>query len=80
MKKLNGLDKYVIFSIVLLLVYTIIEFVAASITGISHDTLTTCFFAAFAGEVLSCALIKVFKLHENGEHLEFYKDEDDDGM
>ena len=61
-KKLNGLDKYVIFSITLLLLYTIAEFVASSITGIPHDTLTTCFYAAFGGEILSCALIKVFKL------------------
>ena len=62
MKKLSGLDKYVIFSITILLVFTIAEFVTASITGVSHDTLITAFFAWFGGEILSCALIKVFKL------------------
>lgn len=60
--KLSGLDKYVIFSITILLVFTVAEFVTASITGVSHDTLITAFFACFGGEILSCALIKVFKL------------------
>lgn len=64
MKKLGALDKYVIFSFFLLLTYTVVEFVVSSITGVSHDTLTTVFFAAFSGEVLSCALIKIFKLRE----------------
>ena len=57
-KKLSGLDKYVIFSIVLLIAFTVVEF----LMPITHDTLTTCFFACFGGEILSCALIKIFKL------------------
>ena len=61
MKKLNGLDKYIIFSISLLLIYTIAEMVISERTG-THDALTTCFFACFGGEILSCALIKIFKL------------------
>lgn len=36
--------------------------IVSSKTGITHDTLTTCFFAVFGGEVVSCALIKIFKL------------------
>lgn len=75
MKKLNDLDKYVIFSISALLIYTIIEWVLSTITGISHDTLTTVFFACFGGEILSCALIKIFKLKDDTDKLEFYKDE-----
>lgn len=68
MKKLNGLDKYVIFSIALLLIYTIAEMVISDRTG-THDALTTCFFACFGGEILSCALIKIFKLrgHEDDD-------------
>lgn len=61
-KKLSALDKYVIFSISVLLVFCIAEMVISSITGQTHDTLTTCLYAAFGGEVLSCALIKIFKL------------------
>lgn len=65
--KISALDKYVIFSIAILLVFCIAEFVISSITGQTHDTLTTCFFACFGGEILSCALIKIFKLKgENG--------------
>lgn len=61
-KKISALDKYVIFSIAILLIFCIAEFITSSITGQTHDTLTTCFFACFGGEILSCALIKIFKL------------------
>ena len=62
--KLNSLDKYVIFSIAIVLVFTVAEFVVSTITGIEHSTLTTMFMGCFGGEVLSCALIKIFKLRE----------------
>lgn len=61
-KKLSGLDKYVLFSFAVLIVYTIIEFVISTITGVSHDTLTVALYGAFGGEVLWCALIKKYKL------------------
>ena len=48
-KQLPDLDKYIIFSFVVMLVYTVSELVLSTITGISHDTLTTCIFAAFGG-------------------------------
>jgi hypothetical protein len=60
--KLSGLDKYVIFSFAMLIIYSIIEFVVSSVTGVSHDVLTTCFFAAFGGETLWCAILKKHKL------------------
>jgi hypothetical protein len=62
LKKLNGLDKYVIFSITILLLFCVAEMVVSSFTGLTHDTLTSCVYAAFGGEILSCALIKIFKL------------------
>jgi len=61
-KKLNKLDRYIIFSFTVLLTYTGIELTLATLTGISHDTLTTCLYAAFGGEVLAAALIKVFNI------------------
>lgn len=61
-KKVPSLTKYVVFSISVLLIYTVAEFTEASINGTSHDTLTTCLYACFGGEILSCALIKIFKL------------------
>lgn len=61
-KKLSGLDKYVIFSFTVLLTYTVIEFVVSTLTGISHDTLSTVLYGAFGGELLLCAVIKKYKL------------------
>lgn len=62
--KKPSLTKYVVFSIAMIIIYTVAEFTFALITGSSHDTLTTCFYACFGGEILSCALIKIFKLRE----------------
>ena len=69
-KKISALDKYVIFSISILLIFCIAEFIVSSITGQTHDTLTTCFFACFGGEILSCALIKIFKLKSGDNGVE----------
>lgn len=61
-KPLSKLSKYVIFCIVCLLLYTMAEFIVSTLTGYSHDTLTTCVYAAFGGEFLLCALIKIFNI------------------
>lgn len=61
-KKLNGLDKYVIFSISVAIIYTVAEFVTSTITGITKDTLSTCVYGFFAGEVVVAGLIRIFKL------------------
>lgn len=60
---MKTLTKFVIFSFAMLIAYTITSQVIAVITGGAElSTLTGCFFAAFGGEVLACALIKIFKL------------------
>lgn len=61
-KKDRSLSLYIVFSIAMILMYTVAEFIVSSRTGNTHDTLTTCFYACFGGEILACALIKVFKL------------------
>ena len=61
-KNLHGLDKYVIFSISCMVLYTIVSQFILVLTGYSNDTLTTCFFGFFGGEIVTCALIKIFKL------------------
>lgn len=68
-KRLNGLDMYVIFSIVMLIIFTIVTFVLSFKTGMTNDTLTTCFFGFFGGEVVTCALIKIFKLRSDNENI-----------
>ena len=64
-KRMHSLTLYVVFSIVILIVYTIVEQILSAYTGFSNDTLTTCVFAAFGGEILMCGLIKIFKLRED---------------
>jgi len=61
-KPLNKLDKYLIFSVTALIIYTIVEQVLCGIFGYERSTLTTCFYAAFGGEILSCVVIKVFNI------------------
>lgn len=63
-KKIPSLTKYVVFSIAVLLIYTVSEFIFGLYHDTLHDTLTTCVYACFGGEILSCALIKIFKLKE----------------
>ena len=62
MKKLNGLDKYVIFSITVTLIYTVAEFITSTITGIEKTTLTTAVYGFWAGEMVILGLIKIFKI------------------
>lgn len=65
-KKISTLDKYVIFSFTCLIVFTIVIICVQTITGLTQDTLTTCFFSAFGGELLLCAMIKRLKLKKGG--------------
>ncbi len=68
----RDLTRFIIFSFAMTIIYTIIAIVFQMITGEAlSDTLTTCFFAMYGGEVLSCALIKVFKLKKEDGNNEF---------
>ena len=74
-KKLNGLDLYVIFSISALVVYTIVTQVMLFMNMMVNDTLTTVFFSFFGGELVTCAVIKIFKLKEEPKNEEVKDDE-----
>lgn len=64
-KKLShALDRYIIFSFACIIIYTIVSIILVIHTGMTMDTLTTCVFACFGGEILACAMIKKFKLKE----------------
>ena len=63
-KKLHDLDKYLIFAFTNIILYTIVNLIIFTITGSEPAVLTGCFFAAFGGEILMCALIKRLKLHK----------------
>lgn len=67
-KKLSGLDKYLIFSFTCLIIFTIVMIIVQTITGVMQDTLITCFFSAFGGELLMCALIKRLKIKKEVQY------------
>lgn len=67
-KKLNKLDRYLIFSIIVLLVYTVAEMTVSSLTGSDHSTLTTCVFSAFGGEFFFAGLIKIFNIRKGEQN------------
>lgn len=67
-KKVSALDKYVIFSLTALILFTVTTIVYQFYTKEElSSTLITCFFAAFGGELLMLAMIKRLKL-KGGDH------------
>ena len=58
------LTKFVLSSIITILVYTIFELYSSIVFGVQHDTLTTCIFGFFGTEIAACGFIKIFKLKE----------------
>ena len=69
-KNVKALDVYVTFSILSLVVYTIISQLLAIYYSVILDTLTTCFFGFFGGEIVTCGLIKIFKLRDKEKNSE----------
>lgn len=59
---IKDLTKYVIFSIGFVILYTIVEFIVSTTTGVSHDVLTGCVYGFFGGELVLTSMIKIFKL------------------
>lgn len=68
-KKLNGLDKYCIFSFTCLIVFTIVVTVYQFKADIEFSpTLITCFYSCFGGELLLCAMLKRLKLKSSNDN------------
>ena len=62
-KKMPALDRYVVFSLTALVVFTITAIVYQFVAGQElSSTLISCFFAAFGGELLMLCMIKRLKL------------------
>ena len=66
-KKPNTLDKYIIFTLTVLVSYTIAHTVIFAITGLEAKTLDRLVLGASFGEMLLCFFIKRFKLHEEAK-------------
>lgn len=68
-KNISSLSIYVTFSIFSLIIYTIVSQIIAVKMGVVLDTLTTCFFGFFGGEIVTCGLIKIFKLKDKNNDI-----------
>lgn len=62
---MNTLTKFVIFSLTMVIAFTIAMIIVFCKYQAIPDSLVPYFFAVFGGEILSCALLKIFKLKEN---------------
>lgn len=68
------------FSITSLVIYTVISQLIAVNRGMTLDTLTTCFFGFFGGEIVTCGLIKIFKLRDDKKENVIIKQDNNDGL
>lgn len=80
-KKLNKLDVYLIFSIGMCIIYTIVCLILFKQTQAEPSTLTTCFFGLFGSEIAASAFIKIFniKREDRSESLEKESEEESYG-
>lgn len=62
LKKTNTLDKYMILSFTIVILYTIAHSVILGLTGNESNVLTICVFGFFAEEIALCAFLKQTKL------------------
>lgn len=62
--KLKDLDKYIIFSFTVLIIFTIVCTVIYCLKGDEPETLITAVFGVWGGELLLCAMIKRLKLRK----------------
>lgn len=60
----QSLTKFVMISLLIVIIYTIAEFICSIASGVVHDTLTSCIFALFGTEIAVCGFIKIFKIKE----------------
>ena len=79
-RRISKLGLYVGFSILLCILYTTIVLLIFSSQGSEPETLTTCFFAFFGGEIVTSALIKVFNIkgESNSSNTEEMEDKAND--
>lgn len=70
--EVKTLTKCIAFSILVILLYTVFEFIISTVTGIHHEVLTDKLYMFFGTELVSCMLIKICKI------LKINKKEDDE--
>lgn len=68
-KKIKSLTVYIIVSLSLVIIYTSVVTVLKAITGQDFSAEYITFCGVFGGEVVTCGLIKIFKLKREGDFL-----------
>jgi len=66
-KKVNTLDKYIVFSLAMIILYTTAHTIIFAFTGLEAKVLDGLFYSVFGLEILYCFLIKRFKLHKEAK-------------
>ena len=66
-KKVNTLDKYIVFSLAMIILYTTAHTIIFAFTGLEAKVLDGLFYSVFGLEILYCFLIKRFKLHSEAK-------------
>lgn len=64
---MKTLTKFVMFSILFIIFYSIFEFICSIIFNISHETLTECVYKFFGAEIALCGFLKIFKIRDKGD-------------
>ena len=64
------LSSYVVFSISMVLIFTLVVTILTATTGQDYGTIYTVFVVCFGGEILCVSLIKIFKLKEEDNDYE----------
>lgn len=59
---MKSLTKYVVFSLTMVIVYTVVVTVLTATTSYDYSSLYGVFCSIFGGEILCASLIKIFKL------------------
>lgn len=78
LRKTNTLDKYMILSFTIIILYTIAHSVILGITGNESAVLTVCVFAFFAEEIALCAFLKRTKLLDVFKEMKGRKTDDNE--
>ncbi len=69
-KKFNSLKtltKFVVISMIIIIIYSIAEFICSIVSGINHEVLTGCIFAFFGTEIAACGFLRIFKGKEESK-------------
>jgi hypothetical protein len=77
-KKDSALDKYLIFSLSFIVIYTIVHTIIFAISGVEATTLDILVYGFFGTELCYCFLIKRFKLHDEAKIVLSKKKKEDD--